>query len=167
MVYSYSKRLLFEYINMFPEKSKDVIATETDSIYFSKAHLDDLKQGCENYNGEYPVAFGSNLGNIKIEKNTDGTCYFLGKKFYYIAESDNHGCSYVIKGIPQHTIDNAGNKIELVDKSLYDEVYNWKQGDKLIQRTFKTIKKTLYGKTNLYDTHITRTITPNMVYKEY
>lgn len=161
MVYSYSKRLLFEYINLLPQKSNSVIATETDSIYFSKNCLETLEKGCDRYEGEYPIAFGSNLGNIKIEKNTDEVCYFLGKKFYYIA--GNH----VIKGIPKHTIDDAGNKIELVDKQLYEDIYNWKHGDKPITRTFKTIKKVLYGNTELYATNITRTITPSLNYKEY
>ena len=161
MIYSYSKRLLFEYINLLPEKSNSVIATETDSIYFSKKCLETLEENCKNYEGEYPVAFGSNLGNIKIEKCTTEPCYFLGKKFYYIAGN------YVIKGIPKHTIDDAGNKIELVNMKLYDDIYNWKQGNKLITRTFKTIKKSLYGKTELYATNITRTITPSLIYKEY
>lgn len=161
MIYSYSKRLLFEYINMLPEKSNSVIATETDSIYFPKNCLKSLEDGCETYEGEYPVKFGSELGNIKIEKNTDEVCYFLGKKFYYIAGN------YVIKGIPKYTIDDAGTKIELVNKQLYEDIYKWKQGDQLIQRTFKTIKKSLYGKTELYSTNITRTITPSLTYKEY
>jgi hypothetical protein len=34
MIYSYSKRLLFEYIRQLPNDSKDVIHVETDSIYF-------------------------------------------------------------------------------------------------------------------------------------
>ena len=161
MVYSYSKRLLFEYINLLPEKSNSVIATETDSIYFPKSEFEILEENCKNYKGEYPVCFGNELGNIKIEKNTDDVCYFLGKKFYYIDGN------YIIKGIPKHTIDDSGNKIELVDKQLYEDIYNWKKGDELIQRTFKTIKKCLYGKTELYSTNITRTIMPNMKYKEY
>jgi hypothetical protein len=38
MVYSYSKRLLFEYVRCLPNNSDDVIHIETDSIYFNKKH---------------------------------------------------------------------------------------------------------------------------------
>ena len=34
MVYSYSKRLLFEYIRCLPEDSDSVIHIETDGVYF-------------------------------------------------------------------------------------------------------------------------------------
>ena len=34
MVYSYSKRLLFEYIRCLPEDSNSVIHIETDEIYY-------------------------------------------------------------------------------------------------------------------------------------
>lgn len=162
MVYSYSKRLLFEYIDMLPERSDSVIATETDSIYFAKADLAHLQRACENYEGEYPCMFGSALGNIKIEKNTDEVAYFLGKKMYYIAGNK------IIRGIPASTIDNAGNRIELVDRKLFEDVYAWKPGDAPITKTFKTIRKNLYGEAStLTDTSITRTVMPTMQYNCY
>ena len=86
MVYSYSKRLLFEYINCLPDKSNDVIHIETDGIYFSTRHLETFSKNLNNYSGDYPCKFGEELGNLKIEKTTyEGqVAYFLGKKFYCI-----------------------------------------------------------------------------------
>ena len=161
MVYSYSKRLLFEYINMLPEKTKNVIATETDSIYFDKIALKEFEDNVKNYSGEYPCKFGSELGNIKFEKNTDDICYFLGKKFYSI---DGH---HVIKGISQNTINDSGTKINLVDIQLYEDVYNMKVTDKPITKCMKVIKRVFYGITNIYDTLLTRTINSTFDYNEY
>lgn len=161
MVYSYSKRLLFEYIHMLPEKTNNVIATETDSIYFDKQALLGFESNVKKYDGEYPCKFGNDLGNIKFEKNTDDICYFLGKKFYSI---DGH---YVIKGISQKTIDDNGKEICLVDNELYETIYNMKRGDNPITRTMKVIKRVFYGITNIYDTTLTRTINSTYDYKEY
>ena len=115
MVYSYSKRLLSEYINMLPEKTDNVIATETDSIDFDKVVLKEFEANVNNYKGEYPCKFGNDLGNAKYEKNTDDVCYFLCKKIYSI---DGH---YVIKGISQNSINDQGEVINLVDNTLYEK----------------------------------------------
>ena len=47
MVYSYSKRLLFEYIKCLPNNSDDVIHIETDGIYFSTRHLEAFTENLE------------------------------------------------------------------------------------------------------------------------
>ena len=49
MIYSYSKRLLFEYINLLPNKSEDVIHIETDSVYFNRNNGDDFKDNVVKY----------------------------------------------------------------------------------------------------------------------
>ena len=66
MVYSYSKRLLFEYINCLPNKANDVIHVETDGIYFSTDLIDTFTENLKNYtpNPDYPCCFGSDLGNF-------------------------------------------------------------------------------------------------------
>ena len=162
MVYSWSKRLLFECVGCLPHNSDDVIHIETDSIYFNKKNNDEFVKNVNAYkqNGLdfYPVAVGDELGNIKVEKDTDEVSYFLGKKFYCI------GDLYKIKGIPLKTIDEAGNDVYLVDQSLYEDVYQGKS----IVREFYTMKKTLFGERSEISSHkMSRTVKPAMEYKEY
>lgn len=165
MVYSYSKRLLFEYINMLPNKSNDVIHVETDGIYFSTKHYDEFKNNISNYNGDFKnINFGNELGNIKMEYNTtNNNNYFLGKKFYCI-EKEVNKFTYKIKGIPCNTISDNGTKINLVDLQLYEDIYN----GKTVNKEFKCLKKKLYGeKTIIMSYNMSRKISPNTDYKEY
>jgi len=164
MVYSYSKRNLFEYIRLLPKDSSDVIHVETDGIYFDSRLLPDFEKNISNYDGSYPINLGGELGNVKIEHISQGESYWLGKKFYYMYDKED---IMKIKGIPINTIDNHGNKIKLIDKSLYEEVYNWRNGDKPITRKFKTLRKQLFGNTQISSHEMERTITPNMKFKYY
>ena len=68
MIYSYSKRLLFEYIDLLPNKSDDVIHVETDGIYFGLPHKEKFIENVGKYDGEYrEVKIGDKLGNVDIE----------------------------------------------------------------------------------------------------
>ena len=175
MVYSYSKRLLFEYIKCLPNNSDDVIHIETDGIYFSTRCLEQFTKNLNNYEGEYPCKFGEDMGNLKIEKTTHQgqVAYFLGKKFYNITMNDEYLSKerddkdksiYRIKGIPQSTIDKEGNKVYLVNTQLYEDVYNGKE----ITRSFSTLKKSLFTEHTNISTHIlTRRIRPNCKYNIY
>jgi hypothetical protein len=175
MVYSYSKRLLFEYIRCLPNNSDDVIHIETDGIYFSTRHLDAFTKNLEQYKGDYPCMFGEDLGNLKIEKTTyEGqVAYFLGKKFYCITMNDDYNNKprdekdkniYRIKGFPQKTINADGSDKYLVDVSLYEDAYNGKE----ITRSFQTLKKSLFcEKTRITAYTMTRTIKGNNNYKLY
>ena len=155
MVYSYSKRLLFEYIKALPNDSDDVIHVETDSIYFHKKNEETFRKNINDYKGDYPVCIGDTLGSVKVEKDTSEESYFLGKKFYYIAGN----C--LIKGIPKTTLNDDGSTKILVDKSIYEEVYNWKQGDAPIKREYMTMKKQLFGSsTEVQSFRQSRTINP-------
>jgi hypothetical protein len=166
MVYSYSKRLLFEYIKCLPNNSDDVIHIETDGIYFSTKNLDAFSKNLENYKGDYPCKYGEDLGNLKIEKTTyEGqVAYFLGKKFYCITMNDEYNNKprddkdkniYRIKGFPQKTINADGSEKYLVDVSLYEDAYNGKK----ITRSFQTLKKSLFcDKTRITAYEMTRTI---------
>ena len=187
MVYSYSKRLLFEYIKCLPNNSDDVIHIETDGIYFSTRHLEAFTENLGNYVGDYPCKMGEDLGNLKIEKSTpEGqVSYFLGKKFYNITINDDYISKprddkdkniYRIKGIQQKTINDDGSVKWLVDTKLYEETYeigthyhekNYleKYESKFIKKTFKTLKKTLWGKTSIATLDMTRVIKPNCEYK--
>lgn len=165
MVYSYSKRLLFEYIRCLPDDSNSVIHIETDGIYFDTRDKEVFDKNLRAYDGEYvAIKYGDDLGNVKIEKSTSEgqKAYFLGKKFYCITDTKEN--TYKIKGIPKYTIDEAGNKICLVDEKLYETVYS---GEKVLKR-FNTLKRDLFSKNtkiSAFEAH--RTINPNCKYIEW
>ena len=164
MVYSYSKRLLFEYIKCLPNNSNDVIHIETDSIYFSNKLQSQFLENVGNYQGTYPCKMGDDLGNLKIEKSTSEgqIAYFLGKKFYHI--TNECGSITKVKGIPQQTIDKYGNKIKLVDTALFESIYHGNTET----RSFQTLKKTLFSEKSTISSHtMTRTIRGNQEYKLY
>lgn len=163
-VYDYSKMLLFKYVECLPNGSDDVIHIETDSIYFNKK---DEQQFIENVakktseRKDYPIQIASQLGNVKNEHTTGGNIsYFLGKKFYYL-NCTAEGEVMRIKGIPLSTIDSAGNKITLVDKSFYERIYDGKE----VLSEFSTLQKKLFGKTQITAHRMTRITRPNMKYK--
>ena len=162
MVYSYSKRLLFEYVRCLPANSDDVIHIETDSIYFNKKHQEAFVKNVEKYVSSkldyYPVKIGADLGNVKVEKDTTDVSYFLGKKFYCI------GDLYKIKGIPLKTIDEYGNDVELVNTDLYERVY---KGEKVVKE-FYTMKKALFADNTYISSHkMSRTVNACMKYQEW
>ena len=175
MVYSYSKRLLFEYIKCLPNNSDDVIHIETDGIYFSTRNLESFTENLKNYKGDYPCMFGDDLGNLKIEKTTQEgqVAYFLGKKFYCITMNNDYNNKprddkdkniYRIKGFPQKTINADGSDKYLVDVSLYEDAYNGKD----ITRSFQTLKKSLFcERTRITAYTMTRTIKGKTDYKLY
>lgn len=159
MTYSYSKRLLFEYIKCLPNDSDDVIHVETDSIYFKSKNKDEFFKNIQEYDGKYPVALGPKLGNVKIEKDKIKDTYFLGKKFYYISDD-----TMKIKGIPGKTITNDGTEVKLINKQLYIDIYKGKE----VTKTFKTMKKQLFSDQIFISSYeMTRTIKPNCDYYEY
>lgn len=170
MVYSYSKRLLFEYIKLLPNNSDDVIHIETDSIYTSQKNK---KKFLENLNdviikSDYIcVGNGKKLGNITMEKDTKKgeVAYFLGKKFYAISNGDNS--AFKIKGIPMRTLDKNGKTKRLVDFDLYDQVYNLKEDENAPTRSFNALRKHLFGETFVSSIKTTRTINSTFNYKLY
>jgi hypothetical protein len=163
MLYSYSKRLLFEYIRLLPDNSDSVIHIETDSIYFKTKDKDEFLENIKNYTGNYPVKLGSDLGNVKFEKDNVKDSYFLGKKFYFIPgtkmikdklEED----TMKIKGIPAKTINPDGSEKKLVNKQLYIDIYN----NIDVTKTFMTLKKQLFNEKILISSHeMSRTIKPD------
>lgn len=173
MVYSYSKRLLFEYIRCLPENSNSVIHIETDGIYYDTRDKEKFEENLKNYNGEYKaIEFGDELGNVKIEVNTQAgnEDYFLGKKFYLIsnAEFDKKENKLVdkikIKGIPKTYINDAGDKIKLVDRDLFEKVYS---GEK-VEKKFNTLKRDLFSSnTKIMMYEAKRTINPIKGYKKW
>lgn len=171
MVYSYSKRLLFEYINALPEKANSVIHVETDGIYFPTKFYSHFEKEIKNYSGDYECVIGDCLGSVKQEHTSTGESYWLGKKFYYLYDA---GDVIRIKGIPAKTIDKFGNEIKLVDKAFYEQVYNWKpvtdsNGNCInpITKKFSTLVKSVFGTTGISSMEMIRTITPQMKYHEY
>ena len=175
MVYSYSKRLLFEYIRCLPKDSNSVIHIETDGIYFDMRDKNEFDKNLINYQStdDFPcVKYGDELGNLDYEKSKASVkgqpAYFLGKKFYCITSlsikgnkiCDNNTCK--VKGIPKATIDDNGKKIKLVDVSLYENIFEGKS----VLKHFKTLQRHLYGDHTQISSHTaSRTINPNSTYK--
>jgi hypothetical protein len=175
MVYSYSKRLLFEYIRYLPEKANSVIHIETDGIYFPTSGWEHFENTIKDYDGEYQCVIGDCLGSVKQEHTSTGASYWLGKKFYYMYDE---GDVIRIKGIPAKTIDKYGNEVKLVDRQFYEDVYNWKpvlatneKGQEYVSnpitKTFSTLVKSVFGTTGISSMEMVRTITPQMDYHEY
>ena len=154
MVYSYSKRLLFEYIKCLPNNSDDVINIETDSIYFNKKNLGVFLENIKNYCGEYPVAIGNELGNVKMEYDTNKVSYFLGKKFYYIENSMK------IKGCKLKTLDDDGKTINCFEPDYYEKIFNGES----VSVEFGTMVKNLWGETYISAHRMKRTVRPMMEY---
>ena len=175
MVYSYSKRLLFEYINMLPNKADDIIHIETDGMYFSTALKEEFEKNLAAYKGEFPCKYGNELGNVKMEKSTPKgqVAYFLGKKFYNITVNDDYLTAprdgkdkniYRMKGIPNTTLNDDGSIKYLVDTKMYDDVY---QGN-VVVKSFGTLKKQLLGRQlSICTLQMSRRIKPSGKYKLY
>lgn len=163
-IYTTSKILLFEYLFCLGNPD-DVIAIETDGIYFQKKYEETFIKNVNEYqeNGatNLDIKFGSELGNIKREKESVGASYFLGKKFYHY--NDGKKNTFKIKGIPLETIDEDGSKVKLVSTELYENIYNGRTQS----FTFPTIKKILFGSTSLSHYMMTREIKPMGEYQEY
>jgi hypothetical protein len=161
MVYSYSKRLLFEYIRNMPNNSDDIIHVETDSMYFPISCEKVFNENIKNYDGQYPVKYGNELGNIKVEKRDNDVCYFLNKKVYTI------GGNYIWKGIPKRTLLEDGTEHIILDKSIYESVYNHKRGDMTIIAEYMTMNRQLFGQTKISGHRQIRTLNSTYDYQEY
>jgi hypothetical protein len=167
MVYSYSKRILWEYIRPLPNQSDDIIHIETDGLYFPAKLVPALREAVskENYKGDYSnaIGFGSDLGNVKVEHISAGPSYWLSKKFYYMYCSKEKEEVIKIKGVPTKTIDASGTTKQIIDKSVYEDVY---AGNK-VSKSFNTLYKNVFGKTEISSLNMTRTISPMCDYKVY
>ena len=163
MMYSYSKRLLFEYIRMLPNDSDDIVHVETDGIYYPTQCREKFIANVEAYDGKYPVAIGSELGNVKPEHVSVGQSYWMGKKIYYLYCSVEEEEIMRVNGIPKTTIDVHGSKVELVNKKFYQTLAKGKS----VKCEFSSIRRTLWGDTKLASFVQTRTINPPKNLKEY
>jgi hypothetical protein len=171
MVYSYSKRLLFEYIRNMPNNSNDIIHVETDSMYFPISCEETFNKNIANYAGEYPIKYGNELGNIKVEKRDTDTCYFLNKKVYTI------GGNYIWKGIPKRTLLEDGTERVILNKEMYEKVYNKTEYTQLmdgsweitppITAEFMTMSRQLFGQTKISGHRQIRTLNSTYDYQKY
>jgi hypothetical protein len=154
-VYDYSKILLFKYIECLPNGSDDVIHVETDSIYFSTSNKETFIKNVALKTTEridYPIAIDIKLGNVKQEHETVGETYFNGKKNYYLKDTEGKQVMKM-KGIPLTSIDEHGNKYQIVDKSFYERIY----AGEVIESRFTTMTKALFGTTAIRAHYMTRT----------
>lgn len=166
MTYSMSKRILFDFIHCLPNNDC-VIHIETDGVYFPFRYLEEYKNNIYEKSklktSPRYMDIGDELGMMEIDPESVGDSYWLGKKFYTYTDVKSNKPTYKIKGIPLKTIDDRGRKVELVNLEMYKKIYEGEEQ----KRTFKTLKKELYGNTTIIATEITRTIKPLMAYKEY
>ena len=152
-VYSHSKRHLFKYIECLPHKSNDVINVETYSIYFEKQYEEQFLENLKNLNSNL-YCCGSELGNIKKEKENDSISYFLMKKTYCISFKDESKNVYKAKGIPNKTIDQFGNSVKLLNVQMYEDLYNGKE----VKKEYYTLIKTLFGEVKISSHKMSRTL---------
>jgi len=185
MVYSYSKRLLFEYVRHIP---KDIIHVETDGIYFDARAFPRFYNAIKDYkklphtksgNVRFPVSFGDDLGNIKLEHISEGNktydesegimeeksgtmngpwrpAYFNGKKNYFFHCSLDKIDIQKLKGFPSSTIDDSGKKIDLINRQLFVDVFNGKS----VTKEYHGIRRVLHGETRMLSCRQSRTVHP-------
>ena len=164
-VYSYSKILLFKYIDLLPNQADDVIHVETDGIYFPARCLETFQRNLIHRKIEprFPLALGGELGNLKVESESAGSSYWLGKKFYYYQTAEGKEAMR-IKGMPQKTIAEDGTSIQLVDRALYERVY----AGHSVTKEYATLTKQFFGKEVKIQAHRTqRTVRPMCMYESY
>ncbi len=120
-IYSYSKRLLWEYIRLLPNQENDVIASETDSIYVYDKHRALFESNVSRYrNPEFTcVAIGDKLGNFAFEESSVSPSYFLGKKIYYFG---SHVPKMKCKGVRPIFIAEDGTMTKVLDEKVYDKL---------------------------------------------
>ena len=170
MIYSYSKRLLFEYINKLPNKSADVLGCETDSIFIYTKHLEHLKNHCtqtkDNWQMvEYPTYFGQELGCLDLEFSTNNASYLLNKKCYYMPYLKNEEQMEKLryKGLPSKTIDKHGNTKQILNKEFYEELYTKRK----ITRSYQSVYKSSKNQIQIGTISQPKTINAQMIYNEY
>lgn len=171
MIYSYSKRLLFEYISQLPHESNDVIIVETDSIYFPSMYDQKFIENIGKYipNKDYPIKIGADLGNIKHEHTTTSghASYFLGKKISYM--HDEKGRKPIItkwKGVPSKTITQFGTFDTILNLEMYEKAYALNEGEK-IEISFSTLKKELFPQPSITSSYMTRNVSGSGGYVYY
>ena len=170
MVYSYSKRNLFTYIHKLPNKSKDVIGCETDSIFVYEENARYLRKQCtqtsEDWDTvEYPCYYGKELGCMDTDLTTNGPSYILEKKIYYMPyQKDGKQLhKYRCKGMPPKTIDKSGTEICLLTPEFYKELYE----TRCVERAFRSVYKVSEGRVGVGSLLTKRKLKASVEYKNY
>ncbi len=158
MVYSHSKRYLYDYLRCIP--NKDFIHIETDSIYFEKKYEAEYLKNIEEYDGEFKEFFkvGLDLGNMEKECESAPNTYkyFLGKKMYAMSYMDGGKIKnkFRMKGCPMSTITKDGSKRDILSFEAYATMW---EGN-IFKSEFFGMKKLLFGKTDIYSIEMTRNL---------
>ena len=146
MMYSYSKRLLFEYINCLPNRSTDVIHVETDGLFFNNSKWDIFQYNVDNYVGDYPVGMGKQLGNLEVEYVSipGSESIFISKKVYRVVYEKNNEEVEVLKmkGVKKKTLNPDGTERPVFG---YKTFQNLAKGIPQ-KNSYGVLKKILYGK---------------------
>ena len=148
MVYSFSKRLLWEYVRCLPNGADDVILVETDGLYFGLPHKKAFIENVEALNDPI-IKIGEDLGNVENELSEEKEGFVMGKKDYLFGDikyledgmTDWDNTKLRCKGMRKCTIEDDGTKKDLLDKDFFIRRY---MGE-TISKTWKAIDKNLYG----------------------
>lgn len=157
MMYSYSKMLLFDYIQCFPKKSDSIIQIETDGLYASLSDFPDFRYNLQHTESDFLNSMkldGEELGNLKLEHVSSGDAIFLGKKkYFFYCEIEKEDIMRML-GIPKITIDENGSDKVLLTPQVYEEVFSGKD----VPMRFSTIRKSIEGVPELVGYYTTRTV---------
>ena len=148
MVYSFSKRLLWEYVLCLPNGADDVILVETDGLYFGLPHKEAFIKNVEAMNDPI-IKIGDDLGNVENELSEEKEGFVLGKKDYLFGDikyledgmTDWDKTKLRCKGMRKCTIEDDGTKKDILNKQFYIDRY---MGE-TVSKTWKAIDKNLYG----------------------
>ena len=148
MVYSFSKRLLWDYVRCLPNQADDVILVETDGLYFGRPLKEEFIKNVEALNDPI-VKIGSELGNVEEEIDEEGEGFVLGKKDYFFGavkrnkdgSIDYKNTKMRSKGVRKNTIHDDGSNKDLLDRDFYKNRYN----GQTVSVTWKAIDKTLFA----------------------
>jgi len=115
-VYSYSKILLFKYIDLLSRPTMWFTSRRTAST-FPHAVWRHFSTTCSIAKASLAsLSHSATSWEISRSSVSVGSSYWLGKKFYYYQTVEG-------KEVPQKTIAEDGTSIQLVDRSLYEHVY--------------------------------------------
>jgi hypothetical protein len=149
-ILAYSRNLM---LNLFDHVGRrNVIATETDSMYIASVHLPKMEQFINKHLGSLDSEFGS-------KHCTEA--YFLGKKCYGLTQFvDEHGnvdqkMKLRFKGVPSSSL----------NKSVYDELYS--RGHVSIQGITMFKRELFNERSSVWVGKCQKDLQAQMEYREY
>lgn len=140
MVYSQSRIIMFDYMDLFEGGVHDIIHVETDSLYFEKSKLAyALEKMKAHPNPVYRI--GEELGNMAFDKDNDEGI-FLTKKTYALKGKTMSEDKVVWKGCSKKTINENGTSVNLL---AYSDIVELSKGN-VVEKTISSFKREFFDK---------------------